>query len=167
MALNTTNHGNTLENGHPRRSKSKANIKIASQNLNRVAAPSENMTFLNKWKQISDTMHMEKIAILVAQETHLDHNMLEQVQSKFEKNLIIIASEHPTTPHAKAGVAFVINKKLLNPDEIITRELVPGRALMLKIKWLGRCTATILNIYAPNQQNKHTNFWANILTERR
>ena len=156
-----------LENEHPRKRKSKANIKIASQNLNGAAAPSENMMFLNKWKQISDTMHMEKIAILVAQETHLDHNMLEQIQTKFEKNLTIIASEHPTTPRARAGVAFMINKKLINPDEVVTRELIPGRALMLKIKWLGNCTVTILNVYAPNQRNEHTNFWANVLTERR
>ena len=111
-------------------------------------------------------MHMEKITILVAQETHLDQNMLEQVQKAFKKNLKIIASEHPTNPRAKAGVAFMINKKLINPDKIISCELILGRALMLKIKWLGSCSATILNIYAPNQRNEHPNFWANVITER-
>ena len=155
---NTTNHGNTLKNKRPKKWRPKVSIKIASQNLNGAAAPSENMTFLNKWKKISDTMHMEKITILVVQETHLDQNMLEQIQTTFKKNLTIIASSHPTNPRAKAGVAFMINKKLINPDEITTHELIPGRALMLKIKWLGKCSATILNVYTPNQRNKHTHF---------
>ncbi len=53
------------------------------------------------------------------------------------------------TPRSTAGIAFVINKVLINPKKIKTYELVPGRALLLKIKWLEDCETTILNIYAP------------------
>ena len=45
-------------------------------------------------------------------------------------------------------------------------ELIPGRAAILKIRWLKTCIATILNVYAPNERNKHASFWAKVLTER-
>jgi len=44
---------------------------------------------------------------------------------------------------------FVINKALINPQKITTYKLVPGRALLLKMKWLEDCETKILNIYAP------------------
>jgi len=66
-----------------------------------------------------------------------------------------------------AGVGFVINKQLIEPDEIELHELIPGRAAMLKIKWLKSCITTILNVYTPNNRNEHTNFWAKIMMERR
>jgi len=66
-----------------------------------------------------------------------------------------------------AGVGFVINRQLIEPDEIEMHELIPGRAAMLKIKWLKTCVATILNIYAPNNRSAHADFWAKIMTERR
>jgi hypothetical protein len=65
-----------------------------------------------------------------------------------------------------AGVSFVINKQLMEPDEIKMSELIPGRVTFLKVKWLKTCTATILNIYAPNDRSEHTNFWAKVMMER-
>ena len=55
-------------------------------------------------------------------------------------------------------MGFVINKQLIEPDEIELHELIPRRVAMLKIKWLKSCIATILNVYAPNDRNKHANF---------
>ena len=135
--------------------------------MNSASAPSENMSFPTKWKRISETIQKEKIAVLLLQETHLDQNMIEQLQQTYQKNLEIRVSPHPTQPRAKAGVAFVINKKLVKPDEIKTYELIPGRAMILKLRWLSSCTTTILNIYAPNERKKHAEFWAKIVLERR
>ena len=135
-------------------------------NLNGAAAPSENMTFQEKWNRVSTTIQMEKIAILAVQEAHLDQAMTELLQSRFEKNLQIVVSAHPIRPRAKAGVAFVLNKKLLKPDQVKWYELIPGRALLLETKWLDSCNTPILNVYAPNERSEHPEFWAKILTER-
>ena len=161
------NQGVTIIHTRNNKNKKRANIKIASQNLNGAAAPSENMTFLQKWSKISDTIQSEKIAILAVQETHLDEIHTKSLQERYQKNLKIIVSEDPENPRTKAGVAFIINKKLIEPEEIKTYILTPGRAMVLKIKWMKTCDATILNIYAPNERKAHENYWARILTERR
>jgi len=56
------------------------------------------MNYRGKWGMISHTMHTEKIAILVIQETHLDQGMTEQLGRNFQKNLIILNSAHPDNP---------------------------------------------------------------------
>ena len=38
---------------------------------------------------------------------------------------------------------------------------------ILKVKWLRSSTATILNVYAPNDRSEHTNFWAKVIMARR
>jgi len=110
-------------------------------------------------------MHTKKIAVLAVQETHLDQAMMERLQETFKKNLKIIISAHPENLCAKAGVGFVINRQLLEPDEIETYELIPSKAMILKIKWMKACTTSILNIYAPNKRSAHPHFWAKTLTE--
>jgi len=135
--------------------------------MNGAAAPSENMNYREKWKLISHTMHVEKIAILAIQEAHLDQTMTEQLERNFEKNLKILISAHPDNPRSTAGVGFVINKQLIEPNEIELHELIPRRAATLRIKWLGSCAATILNVYAPNNRSEHANFWAKVITARR
>ena len=111
-------------------------------------------------------MHTEKIAILVIQESHLDQSMMENLSTIFEKNLKIMISADSDTPRASAGVGFIINKQLINPDKMEMHKIIPGQAALLKIKWLKTCTAVILNIYAPNERNQHPIFWAKTLTER-
>jgi len=142
-------------------------IRITSQNVNGAAAPCEHMNHREKWRTISDTMHAEKIAILAIQESHLDQDMTGQLGRNYEKNLKILNSAHPENPRATAGVGFIINRKLIEPDEMEMHELIPGRVAILKIKWLKMCTATILNIYAPNKRSEHASFWAKVITERR
>jgi exonuclease III len=111
-------------------------------------------------------MHTERIAILAIQESHLDHDMMETLRKSFEKNLVILNLTHPDTPQDMAGVSFVINKQLVELEEIEMSKLIPGRAVMLKMKWLKLCSATLLNIYAPNDRGEHTNFYTKIMTER-
>jgi exonuclease III len=140
------------------------NINIATLNMN--GATSRESPLLNKWSEISNTLYKHKIAILALQETHIDQQMMDQVRECFGKNLDILTSEDPSTPRSKAGVAFVINKALINPKKIKTYELVPGRALLLKIKWLEDCETTILNIYAPVNRVAQLQFWQTIENEK-
>jgi hypothetical protein len=51
----------------------KANINIASLNINGYAAPANNMNGIEKWSAIYQMMKENKIAILAVQETHLDN----------------------------------------------------------------------------------------------
>jgi len=158
--------GNQPINKNSNKNRLRANIKIASINMNGAAAPSENMNYMAKWGRVSKVIHNEKIAILAIQETHLDQSMTERIQTMLQKNFEVIVLAHPKNPCAKAGVVFVINKQLIEPDEIETHELIPGKALILRIKWLKMCNTTILNIYAPNKRNAHPRFWATTLTGR-
>jgi len=160
------NQGNQQTKEHPNKARLRANICIALQNVNGVTAPSENMNYKEKWKTISDTMHAEKIAILVIQESHLNQSMTENLSKIFEKNLKILNSANPDSPRALAGVGFIINKQLIDPDKMEMYKLVLGRAAMLKIRQLKTCMAAILNIYTPNKWNQHPIFWARTLTER-
>ena len=54
----------------------KANITIATLNVNGFTAPSSSLSGIEKWTTIVRTMNKHKIAILAIQETHLDDNWL-------------------------------------------------------------------------------------------
>ncbi|KAH9962195.1 hypothetical protein BC827DRAFT_1155036 [Russula dissimulans] len=134
--------------------------------MNGTTAPSQNMSLLAKWGMVSRTLYKSKIVILALQETHLTQESAETICTCLGKNMEILFSENPTFPQATAGVAFMINKALINPKQIKTVNLVPGRAQILRIKWLETCKTTLLNIYAPNNATEHQTFWDTIERER-
>ncbi len=126
-----------------------------------------NTSLVQKWSYVSQTMYQCKIAILALQETHLDLDRTERIRECFNKNLEIITSEDLNDPTGQTGVVFVINKMLLDPRELSTHKLHPGRALMLKIKWLEACETTLLNVYVPTNRAKQEPFWNEVDTARR
>ena len=140
----------------------KATITIATLNVNGFTAPSHNMTGIGKWSTIYRTMSDRRIAILAIQETHLDEELLNQVAQCYGKRLTLITSSDPTAPRATAGVAFIINKRLIKPSSITVFELIEGRALALKIKWHDTEVTTLLNIYAPHTRASQPEFWKKI-----
>ena len=151
-----------------RNAKEKANINITSLNMNGATAPSENMSMTEKWAMVNRTIFNERIAVLALQETHLDDDRLEQVRACFGRNLEIINSPLPGNPRASAGVAFVINKALIRPKEYSVSELDPGRAIMIRLKWLESCTTSIVNVYAPNDRgDEQPDFWKRVMSKRR
>jgi len=62
-----------------------------------------------------------------------------------------------------AGVAFIINKEIFNPEDLITTEIIPGRALAIKTKWHNNTNLTIANIYTPNTHSQHEEFWNQLM----
>lgn len=150
-----------------RNTKKRANITIASLNLNGAAAPTQGMNHIDKWATINSTIRTEKIAILALQETHLDERMLGDITRCFGKNFDIVNSSDPGNPRGSAGVAFVVNKALIAPTKMDTYILRQGRAIMLKIKWSDVDEITIINIYAPNNTREQPTFWAQVDLERR
>ena len=145
----------------------KATITISSININGYNAPSHNMSGSDKWSAIYRTMNDQKIAILAIQETHLDQELIDNVVQCHSSRLTIITSPDPDTPRSSAGVAFVINKRLMNPSNITIFELIEGRALALKIKWHNNEETVILNIYAPNYRPSQPEFWRKVEAKKR
>jgi exonuclease III len=144
----------------------RANIKIATLNMNGAHLGGEGSTSFEKWSEINATMKRERIAILALQEMHLDEQLLSNVNRLFGKRLEIHNSPDETNPRATAGVAFVLNKDLLATQNSETRELVKGRALALKTTWNNQEETVLINIYAPNQRIEHKPFWESIETAR-
>jgi exonuclease III len=145
----------------------RTSINIASLNVNGYAAPASNMNGVKKWSTINQTMSKNKIAILAVQETHLDAKLSMNINNCFRKKLMVLNSELPETPHALAGVAFILNKTLIQAKDITTTELIKGRALALKMKWHKNKEILLLNIYAPNNKNEHWAFWEEVDEKRR
>jgi exonuclease III len=145
----------------------KANINIASLNINGYTAPANNMSGIDKWSSVYQTMKKNKTAIIALQETHLDDTTLHAVNQCFGKRLTVINSKLPTNLRTSAGVAFVINRTLVAPQELETVELIPGRALAIKFKWHKDKEIVIINVYAPNNRNEHQDFWEQLDSKRR
>ena len=111
-----------------------------------------------KWFEMNRVMNTHQIAVLAVQETHLTDDLAENVERAFNTRLRLFHSPLPETRNA-AGVAIVINKGLLNADEITSMTLIPGRAILAKIPWHAGSIIKILNVYAPNDVGDNEAFW--------
>lgn len=145
--------------------KKKANINIATLNINGATAPSSDMNLIGKWSTINQTIRVNKIAILALQETHLDEERASDIQRCFQKRFELHYSCDPDNPRITAGVAFIINKALIAPEHTKVVTLIPGRAAILTITWSGGEKVSLLNIYAPVDRQSQPTFWSRI--ERR
>ena len=104
----------------------RANIKIASLNMNGLHTVEDRSFSYEKWSEINTTVKRDKIAILAVQETHLDDEMTHSIQDMFRKRLTIINSQLERLPRMSAGVAFVLNKDLIDVKETRVVELIKG-----------------------------------------
>ena len=143
----------------------RANIKIASLNMNGLHTTRDGRFSFEKWSEINATVKRDKIAILAVQETHLDEDTTRSITELFGKRLTIINSQLERNPRVSAGVAFVINKDLIEAKETKIQELIKGRAAALTVKWNDQET-TMINVYAPNRRQDHKDFWETIENER-
>jgi exonuclease III len=142
--------------------KTKANTKIGTINMNgkRSKAQPGSPQF-GKWSDIKDAIRNENIAILAVQETHLSQEQAKTVQKLYAPHMKIIHSPGLVNPTASTGVAFVLNKRLLNTDDskFKAQVLIPGRALLLEIRWHNDEHITLLNVYAPAERDEQPAFW--------
>lgn len=144
----------------------RANIKIATLNMNGAHTNSESSSSFEKWAEINAVMKRERIAILALQETHLDDQQLSGVNRLFGKRLAIYNSPDPSNPRATAGVAFALNKDLISSQNLKIMELVKGRAVALKTTWNNQEETMLINVYAPNRRSEHGPFWESIEAAR-
>ncbi|KAF9781535.1 hypothetical protein BJ322DRAFT_1010472, partial [Thelephora terrestris] len=114
-----------------------------------------------KWFEIYGLMNRSRTAILAIQESHLTDNLAASISRAFETKLSLFHSALPEMNNA-AGVAFVSNRGLINPDLTTCEEIIPGRAILTKVQWHSGSTIKILNIYTPNITKDNEKFWEDL-----
>ena len=147
--------------------KKRANVNIATLNINGASAPTANLNFVDKWSRINSTIKQNRIAILALQETHLDEERVQTIERCFGKSFQLFHSNDPTNPRTKAGVAIIINNALITAKDVQLHVLVPGRAIMIRLKWPGANNLSIINVYVPVKKSEQPDFWADVEIERR
>ncbi|KAI0038163.1 DNase I-like protein, partial [Auriscalpium vulgare] len=143
----------------------KAHVKIGTQNINGRTFHTKKGGSRSIWPEINRAIREQRLGILAIQESHLTEADLAETQQRYGKSLSMENSPLPENPSGSAGVAFILNKALIRTDDFSTTEVIPGRALILRINWNGREELTLLNVYAPNHPNLHPPFWALLTSE--
>lgn len=73
-----------------------------------------------------------------------------KIENLFGKRLKIVILEFPEHPTQRGGVAFVMNRSLVNVENMSLTEIVPGREALLKMTQHKNKKIFLLAIYAPN-----------------
>jgi hypothetical protein len=110
-------------------------------------------------------MRDQKIGILCIQESHLCPEHMTQIDNLYARRLKVMNSSDPDHPGSSAGIAFVLNKEIMNTENATLQVIIPGRAAILSINWHNDKKLKILNVYTLNNLNKHKTFWDKIKTE--
>ncbi|KAK0433681.1 Endonuclease/exonuclease/phosphatase [Armillaria borealis] len=97
----------------------------------------------SKWSDLNLMMKERWISILTLQETHLSDDYAKTVQTLY-------------------GIAIVLNKELIKTEDVMTTELIPGRALLIQAPWHAGKTFTWLAIYAPNKERENKEMWESL-----
>ncbi|KAL1945502.1 hypothetical protein VTO73DRAFT_2353 [Trametes versicolor] len=157
MLSNSGTRGVASRSQRPR--STKARVKLASLNM-RGLGPSDATGMPDKWMRINQIVRDSKIAILAIQEAHLECEKADQLNELFSSSLKVYASPDPVAPGAAKGVAFVLNRRLIDVDEsVITQVLVPGCAMTISVPWGVASRMSLLNVYAPNVTADNAAFW--------
>ncbi|EJD42317.1 hypothetical protein AURDEDRAFT_168619 [Auricularia subglabra TFB-10046 SS5] len=115
-----------------------------------------------KWQEVNGIMRDRKISILALQETHLDDGYLEDIKTLYPRLHVINSAHEQAT--STAGVAFVLNRgHIENPDATQMWEIIPGRAMVIRIEWKGH-QMFLMNVYGYNDQANSSNMWRRIQT---
>ena len=134
--------------------------------MNGLHTNTERQQNFNKWTEINATMRDEKIAILAVQETHLDGQNTLAIHEALGKRLLILNSQPEDNPRSSAGVAFILNKDLVDTKQVKQFELIKGRAIAIKLTWKNNEETVLINVYAPNKKKENQLFWEKTNEER-
>ncbi|KAH9843022.1 Endonuclease/exonuclease/phosphatase, partial [Rhodofomes roseus] len=115
----------------------------------------------NKWNEINQLLREKKIGILALQETHLDDDLTSEVHRLYGRRVRVFNSESANSTGAQ-GVAFALNREIVDTCGIETEDIVPGRALLLRMRWHADRSLTVLNVYAPNGHTENAAFWTTL-----
>ncbi|TFY58490.1 hypothetical protein EVJ58_g6390 [Rhodofomes roseus] len=115
----------------------------------------------SKWNALNQVLREKKIGVLGLQETHLDEQAVEEIHRLYGRRIKLFnsAAENATSTQ---GVAFVLNREIVDTDNASAQVIIPGRALILRMRWHADALLTILNVYAPNNHSENMRFWSKL-----
>ncbi|KAI0702816.1 Endonuclease/exonuclease/phosphatase, partial [Cerioporus squamosus] len=108
---------------------------------------------------MNQLLRSERIGILALQETHITCAQAEELNLLFDGILKVYVSPDPLRPTAARGVAYAVNLRVCECEQICVTERRPGRALELRLTRRRGTALTLLNVYAPNDVGKNKAFW--------
>ncbi|RDX41343.1 DNase I-like protein, partial [Lentinus brumalis] len=138
--------------------RTRTHLKIATLNM-RGYGEGRNNAPPDKWLCINQVVRDGKIAIMALQESHLTPERRDNLNNLFGATLHVLASYDPTNARGARGVAFALNKRLVNVETATLKEIEAGRAAILTLPWTHGRTLNIMNIYAPNEAGENQAFW--------
>lgn len=115
-----------------------------------------------KWNDINQLLREDKIGVLCLQETHINEADVDTLHNLYGRRVSIWNSCSNTASSAQ-GVAIVLNRELTDVANVRFQELIPGRAILLRMHWHADRYLTILNVYAPNPPQENAVFWQTLL----
>src|SRR5882724_7051406 len=124
----------------------KKGITLASWNIRRKNDSAHNST----WPITATIMRFKRIAILARQEARTTEEDMVQIEAVVPKIKLITNGQYSS----KMGVAFAINKDLVDENYLQHEIMILNRASKLKVKWGDNQELTLINIYAPNDEEK-------------
>ncbi|KAH9850139.1 Endonuclease/exonuclease/phosphatase, partial [Lenzites betulinus] len=136
-----------------------ARLILASLNMNGYTTASGTAAPCNKWMLINQLMRDEKLSILALQETHLTDDRITELRTLFGQYISIWAGHVGEDGTRAGGVCFVTNKRRMRDEGCVVEQLIPGRAMLLRVPWVNGRNLEILNVYAPNDAGENAAFW--------
>jgi exonuclease III len=145
----------------PGKKNTKAAVKVAALNINGRGNPDVRHGE-NKWYHVWQLIREQKIGVMIVGEAHLDDVHKMDVDSLFGRVIKVEFTPDETAPTARAGLAFVLNKGMVETAGTKTIEIVPGRAMILEMKNMDGTPLSILGVYTPNRPTENAAFWKKI-----
>lgn len=138
--------------------KSSARLRFATLNVRGYGHRTASGTS-DKWLCINQIMRENKLAVLAIQEAHLPQSRIDELNTFFDHSLKIFGSSDEVNATGARGVAFAVNKRILETERLSVNSIVEGRAMTLTFNWTSRNKLTLLNVYAPNRESENAEFW--------
>ncbi|KAI0697480.1 Endonuclease/exonuclease/phosphatase, partial [Cerioporus squamosus] len=151
--------------GLPERSKKKkgrtrARVVLATLNMNGAGRRGAGLP--EKWLRVNQVIRDRKIAILALQETHLEESDVMEVNELFKATMMVVASPDPMNARGARGVAFAINKRLVDVESVTSWVPKEGRALEIEVRWTRGAKLKVMNVYGPNDVKENAEFWRSL-----
>ncbi len=156
--------GGAAESTPQSKSKTRSKITVATLNMRGFHDRRTGQQY-DKWWSVNQVLRDERLAIVAIQETHLNQERTEMLNELFKATMWVVASHDPVNPTGARGVAFALNKRLVDTAGARTRVAYDGRAMMLTIPWTRGRKLRILNVYAPNDPGDNRDFWKKLQSD--
>jgi exonuclease III len=139
----------------------KASVKLAALNIKGNGNPSARHVD-NKWYEVWQIVREQRIGVLIVGEAHMDDRLKAEIDSLFSRAIRLEFTPDPVAPTRRAGLAFMLNKNLVETRGVVTREIIAGRAMILETKNVDGTPLSVLGVYAPNAPSENAAFWREI-----